>query len=227
MHFRSSVLAKTTIADRTIEVVIAVPSDFHFSAGQYVTITLPKLHNESVHEQFRDFSIASSPLRSGEIAIAFRASDSPFKTQLLESPHGATLEIDGPKGIFTLPETVDRSLVFLAGGIGITPFLSMLHYLTETRSLQRVTVLTMNHSQAESPYCQELRSLTTASHTMHLIEHIGRLTETELSEQVERHHDVIWYIAGPPAMVSSTQGTIEKFGISPGDIHIESFTGYA
>ena len=131
-NFPITLSEKKTIAENTMEMTFAVSgSGFSFKAGQYVSIEVPTLMDKGIPDRFHDFSIVSSPLNAKEISIAFRVSQSVFKTALLALPFGGFVNVDGPKGMLVLPESAPPSvapLVLIAGGIGITPLLSMIRF---------------------------------------------------------------------------------------------------
>ena len=79
----------------------------------------------------RHFSVVTSPNERGTLGFCTRLRDSAFKRSLVELPIGAEAEVEEPKGSFLLPEDTSQRYVFLAGGIGITVFRSMLRYIAE------------------------------------------------------------------------------------------------
>ena len=227
-HFDAPLLRRDTIAEHTVEVIFGVP-DFAwgFTAGQYVTITTHGLEHLDVRSQFRDFSIASSPLQKGEFSVAFRVSQSPFKHVLLSCPIGAVFSIDGPKGVFTQPDEPDQPLNFIAGGIGITPFLSMLRFGTGMALSRRITLYYFNHSMESAAYLPELTQCAQTMPSFTLYHTVGHMTDAAIIQAVqESSANARWYIAGPPAMVAHAQMVLRTQNISDRLITSESFTGY-
>src|SRR6266550_619037 len=75
---------------------------------------------------------------------------------------GAELEVEPPKGTFVLPEDASRPLVFVAGGIGITPFRSMLRYIQDKGLPHRVTLISSNRDRESTPFLAELEEIDRA-----------------------------------------------------------------
>ena len=140
---------------------------------------------------------------------------------------GTTVDIDGPKGIFTLPETTEKYLIFLAGGIGVTPFLSMIRYATEKKSPQKIHLIYINSSENRTAYAKELRVLAKKNPHFKLTGKIGRANTSFIKEHTDQVGNVLWYIAGPPAMVNAMDKLLKDLGVSTVNIRTESFTGYA
>lgn len=213
------------VAENTFEVVFHIPNpEFKFKAGQYISVTLPTLKNLPMKEQFRDFSIASSPHKLPKLAISFRASESIFKKTLLKMSPGDEVLITGPSGVFTLPDNFEKSLVFIAGGIGIDPFLSMLEFATKNKLEAKITLIYCNKSPASAPYLIELEDITRENSNIKIIKKFGLLEEDDI--KVINSQDSLWYVAGPPGMVHAARTILTKLGIMDNDIKTEEFTGY-
>jgi nitrite reductase/ring-hydroxylating ferredoxin subunit len=99
-----------------------------FTAGQYAFFKLDGVSGDSKGPT-RHFSLASSPTESDYLMISTRIRDTPFKQKLASLKKGAKIEVWGPDGEFVLQE--DKPAVFLSGGIGVTPFRSMIKYATD------------------------------------------------------------------------------------------------
>src|SRR6266404_5379225 len=110
---------------------------FVFQPGQSIRITLLDPLYKDNKGNARDFSIASSP-GDPSLMIATRMTGSAFKRSLADLPLGSNVRVHGPYGDFFLDVDVVRPAVFLAGGIGITPFRSMIKHTIEQHSPQRL-----------------------------------------------------------------------------------------
>lgn len=212
------------IAQNTAGVDFELPKKFSFKAGQYVSVTLPSLKDLEIREQFRDFSIASSPNELPRLSISFRISESIFKKTLLGMSPGDEVVIDGPAGIFTLPDKTERPLVFIAGGIGIDPFRSMLKFVTEENLPYRITLAYFNRDSESAAYLAELKAISEKNPMIKMVNFFGPLEERHISGLASS--GAIWYIAGPPGMVRAARGILEKIGIMETDIKTEEFSGY-
>lgn len=251
-NFPVTLSKKILIAENTVELTFSVSDpSFSFKAGQYVSIEIPSLSGFSVPDRCHDFSVASSPSNPKEISIAFRISQSIFKTALLVLPLGGVVNIDGPKGVLTLPEperpgleSADSCLghenicdpavmyphpvplIFVAGGIGITPLLSMIRFATETLSSQKIILLYCNARKETTAYHEELLALEKQNVNFTLHGAFGVPDDKLFVPYVQKAPDALWYIVGAPAMVKAVQQILAKSGIIDTQIRIEEFSGY-
>lgn len=200
--------------------------DFPFIAGQYVQLTLPYfLHNDPKGNS-RFFSIASSPNEKTLIKIAVRVSKSPYKQILLRMSPGTEVQIAGPFGDFILPKDASRPIVFLAGGIGITPFLSMLGFAAESKLPHNITLIYANANQERAAYLSDLEALKKQNSHFSLKKIFGPLDAKSIKQAAQSSPDALWYIAGPPGMVKSGQAILTEINIPQTQIRVEEFSGY-
>jgi PAS domain S-box-containing protein len=193
--------------------------------GQYINLTIPQLPYPDPRGNRRDFSLISTP-KSRSLAIAFRRSDSGFKRALLEEP-GVRVEVSGPFGSFTLPESFSQPLVFIAGGIGITPFMSMLRFATDEQLPYDITLLYVVRTPGEAAYLEELRALDRKNSRFSLSMHVGHLTADIMQQRIPKRQESCCFIAGPSQMVLDTQRLLLELGVVPQNIKTEQFSGYA
>lgn len=123
--FTSRLKKKETLAEGTMGFYFAKPAAFQFKPGQYLDITLVDPPETDAEGNIRSLSIASSP-EDEHLLVATRMRDSAFKRFLRTAATDAEVTMDGPMGSFTLHNNSSKPAVFLAGGIGITPFSSIL-----------------------------------------------------------------------------------------------------
>ncbi|MEX2644826.1 MAG: FAD-dependent oxidoreductase [Gaiellaceae bacterium] len=208
-----------------------------FRPGQYFFVTLPDTGHQDERGLRRHISVVTSPNEKGVLGFATRMRDSAFKRTLGELPVGAEVDVEQPKGSFVLPEDTSRPLVFVAGGIGITVFRSMLRYISEDRLPYRVTLIYSNRDRESTAFLDELRELEQALPDFRLI-----LTMTDdpgwegeqrkIDAAFVRDHlegDLNQYtflVAGPPAMAEGVQGALEEAGISEENVIAEGYSGY-
>ena len=129
---RARVKEKREVAKGTLLVLFdLLGEEVDFIPGQYFWVTLPDPPYEDARGPRRHFSIVTSPNERGVLGFCTRLRDSAFKRSLVELPVGADAEVEEPKGSFLLPQETDQPYVFIAGGIGITVFRSMLRYIAE------------------------------------------------------------------------------------------------
>jgi ferredoxin-NADP reductase len=114
--------SKVAVADGTMAFHFAKPPGFTFKPGQAIDVVLGDPRGG---DRRHTFSLVSAPFED-ELVVATRMRDSPFKRALGELEDGGAARLDGPFGSLTLHNDRSRAAVFIAGGIGITPFMSML-----------------------------------------------------------------------------------------------------
>lgn len=214
-----------TIAADTTEVTFDTSKDpIHFTAGQYITVTAPGLERLGIKEQTHDFSIVSSPNDHARLAISFRVSQSRFKQTLLSLPLGTEVTLEGPSGIFTLPEDSAMPLIFIAGGVGIDPFMSIIRFVTESNLDFKITLYYFNKSTDTESYRDELKALAAKNHFLKIHEVFGHFDKKYID--TDNISKTKWYIAGPPGMVANARQSIIELGVSDINIRTEEFTGY-
>jgi len=133
LNHTTALRKREQIAEGTIAFHFEKPAGFEFRAGQFLDWTLINPPETDAEGNTRAFSIVSAPFESDVIATRMR--DTAFKRVLRSMPLGTEVKIDGPSGSFTLHKNSAKPAVFLAGGIGITPFVSMVAKRPMTDSL--------------------------------------------------------------------------------------------
>jgi PAS domain S-box-containing protein len=236
-HYEVPIIAKRAVAPGATEVTFDISkTDFRFKAGQYATITLPGTADQPATNQFHDFSIVSSPSDHERLKIAFRNSASFFKNTLLSLPIGGLVFLEGPSGNFMLPEETSTPIIFIAGGIGITPFMSMLTAIGETKQPYKVTLFYSNKDAISTPYVTELQQLAKNNPSLNIIFTMindlqwkgeTRVIESDLTASYVGGElsNYLFYIAGPPAMVFALQDDLKQAGVVDANLRTEGFTG--
>ena len=222
--------SRREIAEHTTEFTFEIPESeraaFTWKAGQAIDITYEKMPYSDEGGKTRTFSIASSPNHKGEITIATRNSESAWKRSLLEAPLRTTLSGSNPTGQFILPRTSHEPLVFVAGGIGITPFHSLVTYATEEKRSDAITLIYSNRNEGSAAYLSDLRTLVTKNPRFNLIENYGPLTAELITQKITDIPGSVFYVAGPPGMVGMVHTELTKAGAKEECILIEEFAGY-
>src|SRR3712207_4674062 len=154
---RATVKEKREVAKGTLLVVFDLGGEgVEFRPGQYFWVELldpPYVDDKGAR---RHISVVTSPTERGVLGLATRLRDTAFKRSLAELPVGAEVDVEPPKGKFVLPEDTSRPYVFLAGGIGITVFRSMLRYIDDGDLPYDVTLVYSNRNRAETAFLDEL-----------------------------------------------------------------------
>lgn len=218
----AELVSQNTIAEDTTEVCLKIADEFTFIPGQYVWLLLPMLKYDDKRGNLRAFSIASPPNNEHIISIAFRNSASGYKKTLTEMPNGSKVTLYGPHGFFTLPEDTNTPVVLLAGGIGITPFMSMLKDAKNRKEKRNLTLFYQNTSPGKIAYSEELKTLTTETN-LDFRSKIGRFTKQELGVSTTKEH--IWYISGPEAMVQEMTQLLLELGTPEQNFFFDEYYG--
>jgi ferredoxin-NADP reductase len=232
-------LRQETVAEGTSRFYFQKPEGFTFTAGQAVDITLIDPAETDAEGNTRTYSLCSAPEES-ELSLATRMRDTAFKRTLAGLPAGSEVVLDGPTGSFFLHENTARGAVFLAGGIGITPFRSIVLDAVARNLPHQMFLFYSNRRPEDAPFLAELQTLA-ASHTnltfvptMTNMEHStvpwsgerGYIDAPMLERYVAREAPHIYYLAGPQAMVTAMRQLLVGMGISSDDIRFEEFSGY-
>lgn len=237
--FVSELKDRKQVAEQTIAFRFSKPDGWTFKAGQFIDMTLLNPSETDAEGNTRGFSIASGP-HDDTLMVTTRIRDTAFKRVLKIAPIGTTVRIDGPFGDLTLPHNPSRTIVFLAGGIGITPFRSMLVWAAREKLPHRIILFYSNRRPEDAPFLEELQILErtnpnykciatmTAMEKSHRAWHgETRLINQEmLDKYLKNAVSPIYYVAGPPAMVKGLGKMLNMAGVDDDDIRAEEFAGY-
>jgi ferredoxin-NADP reductase len=216
------------VAERTFAFYFDKPAGFSHQAGQNALFSLPS------GTENRTFTIASAP-HERELMIATRMRDSPFKRTLAELPVGGRLKIDGPAGLMVLHEDESRPAVFLAGGIGITPFLAMARDAQARLLRHRITLIYSNRRPQDAAFLADLKHMQNRNFKL-----VPTMTDAAADWKGERRlisrellaahvpdlHAPVYYVAGPLRMTMAVQGMLTELGVKDADMRSEEFYGY-
>jgi len=225
------------VAEGTVKFRFSKPDGFVYQAGQAIDLQLLDPPAEEGQDS-RMFSLVSAPFEQ-ELAVAIRMRDSAFKRALGALPDGAGIGFDGPFGDLTL-DGGGRPAVFIAGGIGITPFMSMLRQAAEERSPQPLFLAYSNRRPEDAAFLDELQQLERQNQRFRLLATMTDMSKSARAWAGETGYvdadklrrfvgDItapVYYLVGPPAMVEGMQQTLAAAGIAEEQIRTEEFYGY-
>jgi ferredoxin-NADP reductase len=237
--FQTKFLVREDVAEGTAAFRFERPAGFDFKPGQSVNLTLLEPSETDARGPSRTFSIASAP-HEGSVQIATRLRDTAFKRTLGALAAGAPVRLRGPMGNFTLPDDPERPVVMLAGGIGITPFMSMLRHAERAKLPGARTLLYSNRRPEDAPFIDELAGLAARDPRLKLV---ATMTEMDKSARpwsgertlldaafLERHlargASPVYYLAGPPGLVAALGKLLKEASVQESDIRTDEFTGY-
>jgi ferredoxin-NADP reductase len=216
---------KIRISSRVYDYVFTPERPFVYEPGQYMEWTLPHEHIDSRGNR-RSFTLASSPTEPEiHMGVKFYEQSSSFKKALKAMQPGDTIAVGQLAGNFVLPKDVNRKLVFIAGGVGITPFRSMVKYLIDTDQSRDITLFYIVGSQEEVAYKD---ILVAARHRgIKVVVVVGkRLNSDELSRYIPEVSERSFYVSGPNGFVESVRKSLTRNGVRPIHIVSDYFSGY-
>ena len=235
---RAQIKEKREVARGTLMVVFdLLGAEVDFEPGQYFWVTLLDPPYDDEKGPRRHISVVTSPNERGVLGLCTRLRDSAFKRSLAELPVGADVDVEHPKGDFLLPKETDRHYVFIAGGIGITVFRCMLHYVAEENLPHRITLVYSNRDRESAAFLDELATLDRDNPNLDVV---LTMTEDPGWDGESRRIDVdllqdylgddlrsfTYLIAGPPPMVEGVVGTVEAAGVPEEQVRPARFSGY-
>lgn len=214
------------------------PQNFKFTAGQYMEWTLPH-NNVDSRGNRRYFSIASSPSEKNlSMLVKFYSPSSSYKKGLIALPTGREVIASQLAGDFTLPKDSQRPLVFIAGGVGIAPFRSMIQDIIDRNVKVNIVLLYANRhlddilfadvfKKAEANGVKTIYTLTdTKSVPANWTGRVGYITEAMVQQDIPDFAARSFYISGPQLMVESFAHILDNVGVAKSKIVLDYFPGY-
>jgi glycine betaine catabolism B len=225
---------------------------FNYTAGQFAFFDIGGVYNDP-KGPIRHFTISSSPTESF-IMFSTRIRDSPYKKRLLTLEKGAKVKIRGPEGQFVLHQGYSKPAIFLSGGIGVTPFRTMIKYATDKQLPLKIVMFDSNRNRGNILFRKEFDEWADVNKNLKIIYTIseedqhgsqspsstaqsdtewkgeyGRIDKAMILKYVDTNtlNNSIFYICGPPSMLKAMQSLLqEDLKISKERIKVEEFTGY-
>jgi len=215
------------VADFTKSFVLEKPKGFGYEPGQHGYIELSP-------ENGKPFSLVSSPHEKIiEFATIIR-DQSKWKQGLDKKKVGDELILSGPYGVFKYDNS-ETDIAFIAGGIGITPFIGILRYLNFKKLPTKVILLYSNKSENRTAFKNELDMLEEKNPNLKIVYTMteqedfegekGRIDEEFVRKHVKNPEKKTWYVAGPPIMVKEMNVMLRKEFLVK-KIKLDSFAGY-
>jgi ferredoxin-NADP reductase len=215
------------------------PPGFDFKLGKSVDVTLLNPPETDAEGNVRTFSIASAPFED-QLRFATRMRDTAFKRSQKKMPLGTVVNMDSAMGSFTLHKNSVKPAVFLAGGIGITPFSSIVRQADHDHAPHKLCLFYSNRRPEDAPFVEVLQNLEKTNPNFRFIPTItdmprseetwngetGRINPEMLSKYLNDLRGPIYYIAGPPAMVSGLRRMLVECGVDEDDTRTDEFAGY-
>jgi ferredoxin-NADP reductase/nitrite reductase/ring-hydroxylating ferredoxin subunit len=221
----------------------------NYKAGQFAFFDIGGVYNDP-KGPIRHFTISSSPTENF-IMISTRIRDSPYKQRLSALEEGTKVKVRGPEGQFVLHDDYSKTAVFISGGIGVTPFRSMIKYTTDMQQPRKIIMFDSNRNKENILFKKKFDEWPNINKNLKIVYTISEENPQEKSSALAEENDwkgecgridksmilkyvddetiknSIFYICGPPGMLNSMKSLIqEELKIPMERIMVEEFTGY-
>ncbi|MBA2393339.1 MAG: RnfABCDGE type electron transport complex subunit D [Ktedonobacteraceae bacterium] len=229
---------KIKMAPGIIDFVFKPSQNLAFMPGQYMEFTLGHAHPDSRGNR-RYFTLASSPTENlVHLGVRFYEKGSSFKRAMSGMNARSNIVAAQIAGDFTLPSDPRRKLVFIAGGIGITPFRSMLKYLLDMQERRDIILFYVNKTADEIAYKDVLgaahtqlgvKTFYTLTNTTAVPRNwaglVGRIDEQLLLRAIPDYDERFYYLSGPPDMVRTYEHVLKNMSVGRDQIKKDFFPG--
>lgn len=231
---------KIKVANDTFDFVFTKNRSFNFKPGQYMEWTFKHRDPDSRGNR-RYFTIASSPTEYDvHLGVKFYPEPSSYKNHLLNLPIGGQIIASAQAGDFVLPNNKEQGLVFIAGGIGVTPFRSMIKCLVDRQEKRNITLLYSNRTVADIAY-GDVFDIAESELGIKTIYYVtdeneilagdnmkkGFISGETIKRDVPDYISRKFYISGPHSMVSMFEKTLTDIGVPKKNITTDFFPGFA
>ena len=235
-NYSVSFIHKQKLTKNTYSFFFIRPPTFTFKAGQYIRLILPHEHPDE-RGASRFFTISSSPHETEHLTVTVKISDSSFKKTLFSLKEYKSVQLFGPIGNLTLDRSKGDS-VFMSGGMGITPFRSMISYHNAKKLNKNIYLMAIFSSNEEFVFYDELINISQVNSLIkvyYFITNTSKLEVNSESNRINNHFltkiintDMIhrFYIAGPPGMIELIFSNLSDLKIHTSRIITEYYTGY-
>jgi len=238
--FTTKLLEHSFAAEGTMSFFFERPANFNFMAGQFFTVILPNPPHTDEKGNRRTFTIASSPQETAHLQMTTRMTGSALKRSLAEIALGAPVDLLGPSGNFTLHADATIPAVFIAGGIGITPFRSMVRDAAARNLSHQITLIYSNRNLEGLAFHDELQQLAATHKNFNYVPTLTQADKSPRPWNGERRYvnadflrdhvgdlgKPIFYLVGPPGLVTALTKTVAEAGVDAARIRSEEFDGY-
>lgn len=231
MRFTAKILRimKRTTDTRSFQV--SKPEGFEFLPGQYLLVSVLR------GDEFltKPLSISSSPT-DDFLEITKRLTGHEFSDALAVLKEGDSIYLEGPKGTFTFKGEY-KKVGMLAGGIGITPLMSMIRYCHHLRLESNIILLYGNRSEDNIPFFEDLERIAAENLNFKVVHTLsragnnwtgrrGHVDSEMIREQIPDYMDRVFYVSGPPSLVKDCVQHLMRLGVEEDKIKTENFIGY-
>jgi glycine betaine catabolism B len=208
------------------------PAELTYKPGQFFFVTIRKGTEELTHH----FSFSSSPTDQEYFEFTKKFTDHEYSMALKASKVGDWARIDAPYGQFIFEGEYPK-VALLAGGIGVTPFISIIKNATERHLGSKITLFYGCRTEADIAFKDELESMQKENNNLKMVcivnqpttqwtGETGVITADMIKKAMPDYNENVFYTCGPPPMVKAMETIIESLGLKKTQMKQEYFTGY-
>jgi len=208
------------------------PSDLNYKPGQFFFVSIKQGEKELTHH----FSFSSSPTEPEYFEFTKKFTDHEYSLALNSAKPGDWARVDAPYGQFTFEGEYPK-IALLAGGIGITPFISICKNATDNKLNSKITLFFGCKTQGDIAFYKELEAMQQQNSNLkiHFIVTqpspdwkgaIGIINAEMIRQELPDFKENVFFTCGPPAMVKAMEAIIQSLGLPEGQMKKEYFTGY-
>ena len=207
-----------------------------FKAGQFCRVTLINPPYSDARGDKRFLGFTTSPSQKNTFSVTTRMGISAFKKSLAELPIGTEVEIGEIDGRLILPDDKSKHIVFVAGGIGISPVMGLLRFCHEQSWPYDMTLIYSNTNREWTPFLEELEGFTKETQKFKLITTMTqdpqwqgekrRINGQFIKEYFSKPEENLYFIVGTPRFVPAVFKEIKDIGVPILNLRMEIFTGY-
>lgn len=210
--------------DKVVEIKLApIGPNFGYQPGQFIFINFKQT---GINNEAHPFSIASFP-GDDRLSIVVKSLGD-FTSQISNLQTGIEAEIEGPYGRFSYKNAEYLKQIWIAGGIGITPFVSMARSLVRERPAHRVDLYYCTHDASEAVLSDDLRALSVPGANFKFFNYYsseqGRINAEYIKTNSEQLKNKDIFLCGPIAFMVGLKKQLLKMGVAAKNIHLEEFS---
>jgi len=234
--YKIKLIKKETVAKDTMAFYFQKPNEFQFEAGQYADYTLINPSQTDKEGDTRSFTLACSPYED-DIKFITRMRDTAFKREMRDMAIGTEIKFEGPKGDLVLKQN-ESPAVFITGGIGVTPALSIIKQAIHNGISQEIILFYSNKTVDSSVAIYELQKLANLNNNFKFIpvitdqppagfiSEVGHIDGDMLKRYISDLSQANYYLTGPTAMVKALRQILVDNKVKKRSIFTEYFIGY-
>ena len=230
------VKSKERISDDLLSVTFDISgTKFSFKSGQYITIRLIDPIEYDYKNNIRSYSIVNPPHIKDEITVLLRLSDSGFSKNIINIKEGTIVSVSDAMGNLNIEKNVNYTDVFIAGGVGVTPFKSIIEDLLNSGHSNEIILFYSNRKRSGTAFLNDFLDLANKHNNFKFIPVIDDISDKEwkfekgfidinmLEKYITDMSNPVFHIVGPPQMVNSVINILEKNGVKEERIRTERY----